>query len=238
MAHAVSICYSLQCSLLGNGINAVASLASVFSSLPAGDCLTTLDFQLQLRGFSGKLPLAFASTFILGSESWPYFTLLRLWKLWNPWLHWVASLTECPSLAQWLLVPSLIVPMTSDCSGSLQIVLLTKWLQSQGQSFVAINDQSPSLTLCQAPSGAQDQTFVTVRRLLVCCCEARSLRRELISRLQMLLTLTIAVILWPEFAGLMATFYSLRFETPRTWRARSPYVYTPGIGWPSYTPRH
>jgi hypothetical protein len=30
----------------------------------------------------------------------------------------------------------------------------------------------------------------------------------------------------------------LRFQTPPTWRARSPYLYPPGTGWPSYTPRH
>jgi hypothetical protein len=42
----------------------------------------------------------------------------------------------------------------------------------------------------------------------------------------------------PSPAGLMTTFYCLRFETPTTWRARSPYLYPIGTGWPSYTPRH
>jgi hypothetical protein len=42
----------------------------------------------------------------------------------------------------------------------------------------------------------------------------------------------------PSPAGLMTTFYCLRFETPPTWRARSPYLYRPGTGWPSYTPRN
>jgi hypothetical protein len=36
----------------------------------------------------------------------------------------------------------------------------------------------------------------------------------------------------------MTTFYCLRFETPPTWRARCPYLYPPGIGWPDYNPRH
>jgi hypothetical protein len=27
-------------------------------------------------------------------------------------------------------------------------------------------------------------------------------------------------------------------ETPPTWRARSPYLYPPGPGWPKYTPGH
>jgi hypothetical protein len=30
----------------------------------------------------------------------------------------------------------------------------------------------------------------------------------------------------------MTTFYCLRFETVPTWRARSPYLYHPGRGWP------
>jgi hypothetical protein len=36
----------------------------------------------------------------------------------------------------------------------------------------------------------------------------------------------------------MTTFYCLRFETSPTWRARSPYLYPPGTGWPDYTLRH
>jgi hypothetical protein len=44
--------------------------------------------------------------------------------------------------------------------------------------------------------------------------------------------------LGPSHAGLVAIFYCLRFETPPTWRARSPYLYPPGAGWPSYTARH
>jgi hypothetical protein len=36
----------------------------------------------------------------------------------------------------------------------------------------------------------------------------------------------------------MITFYCLKFETPPTWRERSPYLYPAGTGWPSYTPRN
>jgi hypothetical protein len=42
----------------------------------------------------------------------------------------------------------------------------------------------------------------------------------------------------PSPAGLMTIFYSLRFETPQTWRTRSPYLYPPGTWWPCYNPRH
>jgi hypothetical protein len=36
----------------------------------------------------------------------------------------------------------------------------------------------------------------------------------------------------------MNIFYCLEFETSLTLRARSPYLYPPGTGWPSYTFRH
>jgi hypothetical protein len=47
----------------------------------------------------------------------------------------------------------------------------------------------------------------------------------------------------PSFLGLSSAelvtiFYCLRFETPLTCKARSLYLYPPGTGWPSYTPRH
>jgi hypothetical protein len=42
----------------------------------------------------------------------------------------------------------------------------------------------------------------------------------------------------PSPAGLMTTFYCLRFEIPPIWRARSPYLYPTGTGWPGYIPRH
>jgi hypothetical protein len=55
---------------------------------------------------------------------------------------------------------------------------------------------------------------------------------------QLLLVLASAVILRSETAGLMTTFYCLRFETPPTWRARSRYLYRPRTVWPGYTPKH
>jgi hypothetical protein len=42
----------------------------------------------------------------------------------------------------------------------------------------------------------------------------------------------------PNPAGFIATFYCFGFEIPPTWRARSPYLYHPGTGWPIYAPRH
>jgi hypothetical protein len=42
----------------------------------------------------------------------------------------------------------------------------------------------------------------------------------------------------PRPAGLTTIFYCVRFETLPTWRARFPYLYPPGTGWSTYTPRH
>jgi hypothetical protein len=35
----------------------------------------------------------------------------------------------------------------------------------------------------------------------------------------------------------MTIFYCLKFETPPTWRTRSPYLYPPGTGWPGLNPQ-
>jgi hypothetical protein len=48
---------------------------------------------------------------------------------------------------------------------------------------------------------------------------------------QLFSDLSLARLVWPYFTV-------LTFETPPTWRARSRYLYPPGTGWPSYTPRH
>jgi hypothetical protein len=51
------------------------------------------------------------------------------------------------------------------------------------------------------PSGAYDQTFITVRQLRVCWCGAFSLTRGRICRLQLLLALASVVVLGSEYNG-------------------------------------
>jgi hypothetical protein len=51
------------------------------------------------------------------------------------------------------------------------------------------------------PLGAYDQIFITVRQLRVCRCGALSLTRERYCRLQLMLALASAVILWSESYG-------------------------------------
>jgi hypothetical protein len=43
---------------------------------------------------------------------------------------------------------------------------------------------------------------------------------------------------WVEVPQNSRPYFNVSSETPPTWRARSPYLYPPGTGWPSYTPGH
>jgi hypothetical protein len=87
------------------------------------------------------------------------------------------------------------------------------------------------------PPGDQDHIFVAVRQLRVSWSGAPPLTRGRACRLQLLLVL-VSVFSGLIPVGLMAIFYCLKFETPPTRRDRSPYLYPPGTGCPSYTPGH
>jgi hypothetical protein len=60
--------------------------------------------------------------------------------------------------------------------------------------------------------------------------------REMVCRLQLLLVLFRAVILRSESRGTRDHILLSQIRDSQTWRARSPYLYPPGTGWPSYTP--
>jgi hypothetical protein len=96
------------------------------------------------------------------------------------------------------------------------------------QSYAISNDQLISLSSCQTPAGAQDQIFVTARQLLIWWCRfTTAVDPHQHSHSQVWVP-------WDSWP----LFYGLRFETPPTWRARSPYLYPPTTGWSNYTPRH
>jgi hypothetical protein len=79
---------------------------------------------------------------------------------------------------------------------------------------------------------------VSYWQLRISWCEAPSLTRGYVCNLlvQLLLGLVRAVTLGSEFHRTHDHIPShLR---PPTWRARSPYLYPPGTGWPCYTPGH
>jgi hypothetical protein len=112
---------------------------------------------------------------------------------------------------------------------------LHDWLaSSQGQSYVTTDGLSAIQSCCQAPSGTQGQIFVFL--LLSDSCGFLDVER--------LLWLEDGSVVynscWPSPAqsfsgqspaGLMTIFYCLIFETPSTWRTRSPYSYPPGTAW-------
>jgi hypothetical protein len=86
-------------------------------------------------------------------------------------------------------------------------------------------------------SGTRDQFLILLeiffRRLRVCYFVAPSLTRGRVCNLLLLLVLANAV---PPDSRPYFTIPI--FETPPTWRVRSPYLYPPGTKWPSYTPGH
>jgi hypothetical protein len=76
--------------------------------------------------------------------------------------------------------------------------------------------------------------FLLVRQLRVCSCGAPSLKRGPVCRL------TIAGPRQRSQSGVRVPRDSLThlLSQIKTRRVRSPYLYSPGTGWPSYTPRH
>jgi hypothetical protein len=83
------------------------------------------------------------------------------------------------------------------------------------------------------PSGTRDQFdfFLEIffRQLRFCNFVAPSLTRGRVLPKQSLLGRSPAE---------LRPYFTVSFETPPTWRARFPYLYPPGTGWPSYTPGH
>jgi hypothetical protein len=69
---------------------------------------------------------------------------------------------------------------------------------------------------------------------LLFCSALSDERTGLYFVVQLLLGPARAVTLRSKSRRTQAIFYCL-IETPPTWRARSPYLYLPGTGWPSYT---
>jgi hypothetical protein len=88
------------------------------------------------------------------------------------------------------------------------------------------------------PSGAQDQTFITVRQFCVCRCWAPSLTRGRICRLQPLLVLVRAVILRSESFGTHDHILLSQIRESPNLEGQVPVFISPGTEWPSYSPRH
>jgi hypothetical protein len=74
-------------------------------------------------------------------------------------------------------------------------------IQSRSESYITTDWQPVSLFWCQHPSGAHDRNVITVRHLRVCWCEAPSLTREGVCRLQLLLVFASAIIFASDSSG-------------------------------------
>jgi hypothetical protein len=106
--------------------------------------------------------------------------------------------------------------------------------QSQSQSYVTTDGQWASLSWCQGPIWGLRIDFYycqTVAGLLIC----GALSDE---RTGLPFKIAASPLQRSRSWVRVHTFYCFKFETPPTWRARSPFLYPPGTGWPSYTPRH
>jgi hypothetical protein len=96
----------------------------------------------------------------------------------------------------------------------------------QSQSYITTDSQLASLSLCQAPPGAQDQMYVTVRQLRVCWCGTPSHQRGWVCRLQLLLALVGAVVLGSKSCGTHDHFLLSELRLPQP-GGPGPHIYIP-----------
>jgi hypothetical protein len=94
----------------------------------------------------------------------------------------------------------------------------------------------PVLSWSKAPTRAQYQIFNTVSQQRVSWCGVHSLTRGQVCSVQMLLVLVRAVVLGSESRGTHDNVLLSQIRDFPNWRDRSPYLYPPGTGWPSFTP--
>jgi hypothetical protein len=89
------------------------------------------------------------------------------------------------------------------------------------------------------PSGAHDQIFVSVWRMRVSWLMVPSLTRGRVCNLLYNCSGPCqSSHSWIKVPQNLRSYLTLSFETPPTWRVRSPYLHPPRTGWLSYTPGH
>jgi hypothetical protein len=91
------------------------------------------------------------------------------------------------------------------------------------------------------PSETPDQLFflleIFFRQLRVCYFTAPSLKRGRVCNLLYFASGPCqSSDSWVEAPQNPRPYFTVSHETPPTWRVKSPYLYPPGTGWPSYTP--
>jgi hypothetical protein len=106
---------------------------------------------------------------------------------------------------------------------------LNYFWQSVGQSILVSSSRLEPMT----------RILFSVWQLQVSCCGAPSLTREWVCNLFVHCFWALQEqSLWGASPAELGPYLSVSFETSQTWRARSPYLYSPGPRWPRHTPRH
>jgi hypothetical protein len=121
-------------------------------------------------------------------------------------------------------------------AGTIETVTVRCEWQSRGVAVEVILRPTVSRPVCLGVKflSVDNAIFITVIQLLAWWGGKPSLMRGLIWRLQLALGLVRAVFLGSESRGNHRHILLSLIREPRTWGARSPYLYTPGTGWPSY----
>jgi hypothetical protein len=107
---------------------------------------------------------------------------------------------------------------------------------SRTRSYFTTDGQSVSMSWYRVPLWDLHPNTTSCRNVAVwnlrsCFCGASSLTRARVCNVHCNHSMVrVAQNPWP--------YFTVSSETPPTWRARFPYLYPPGTGWPSYTPGH
>jgi hypothetical protein len=123
---------------------------------------------------------------------------------------------------------------------SLYVMLFVKEFWQELKLKLIYDRQSVDLCLgVRLPSGAHDQIFYLSDDCRFIDVEHPLWREDgsVIYLYNCFWALTEQSLSGRSRAELTAIFYCLIWDSP-TWRARFPYLYPPGTGWPSYTPGH
>jgi hypothetical protein len=122
------------------------------------------------------------------------------------------------------------------CSGSLRVHISSS---SQCQSYFMTGDLPPiSSSWWQAPWDPRSVFFSKLTLAVIVLMQRPLWRKDGSVVYNCYLPSLAQSFSGPIPAGLLTIFYCLILETPRTWKARSPYLYPPGTEWPGYNPRH
>jgi hypothetical protein len=110
--------------------------------------------------------------------------------------------------------------------------------ESQSQSYFASGGLPPIGSLGAKALEPHDQYFFQLNTCGYSPYVTSSLTRGWVCRLQFMLVLASSVILGSKSRGPHDHILLSQIRDSPAWKTRSPCLYTPGTGWPSYTSRH